>query len=92
LAQTAITNIDAVLASVLSLRSTIGSTMNRLDATVTNLGDAVTNLTSAESQIRDTDFASETTQYTRNQILTQSATSMLSQANQLPSGVLKLLS
>jgi flagellin len=90
-AQTAIANIDTALASVLSLRSTIGSTMNRLDATVTNLGSAVSNLTDAESRIRDTDFATETTQYTRNQILTQSATSMLSQANQLPSGVLKLL-
>ena len=91
LAGTAISNIDAVLASVLSLRSTFGATMNRLDATVTNLGDTVTNLTDAESRIRDTDFASETMKFTRNQILTQSATAMLSQANQLPSGVLTLL-
>jgi len=90
-AQLAIASIDTALGSVLSLRSTIGSTMNRLDATVTNLGNTVTNLTDAESRIRDTDFASETMNYTRNQILTQSATSMLSQANQLPSGVLKLL-
>jgi flagellin len=51
----------------------------------------VTNLTDAESRIRDTDFASETMQFTRNQILTQSAQSMLSQANQLPSAVLSLL-
>jgi flagellin len=65
--------------------------MNRLEATVTNLGSSVTNLTDAESRIRDTDFASETTKFTRNQILTQSATSMLAQANQLPSGVLTLL-
>jgi flagellin len=91
LAGTAIANIDTALASVLSLRSTIGSTMNRLDATVTNLGNTVTNLTDAESRIRDTDFASETMKFTRNQILTQSATAMLSQANQLPSGVLTLL-
>jgi flagellin len=90
-AQSAIAKIDAALTSVLSLRSTLGSTMNRLDSTVTNLGNMVTNLTSAESQIRDTNFATETTNFTRNQILTQSATSMLAQANQLPSGVLKLL-
>jgi len=51
----------------------------------------VTNLTDAESRIRDTDFAKETMQFTRNQILTQSATSMLTQANQLPSSVLNLL-
>lgn len=90
-ASTAINSIDNILASVLSLRSTIGSTMNRLTTTVSNLGDMVTNLTDAESRIRDTDFASETMQFTRNQILTQSAQSMLSQANQLPSAVLSLL-
>ncbi len=90
-AQVAIGQVDTLLASVLSLRSTVGSTMNRLSATVANLGDLVTNLTDAESRIRDTDFAKETMQFTRNQILTQSAQSMLSQANQLPSGVLGLL-
>ncbi|HQF54310.1 MAG TPA: flagellin [Fibrobacteria bacterium] len=90
-AQSAISSIDSILASVLSLRSNIGSTMNRLDATVSNLGNMITNLTDAESRIRDTDFAQETMQFTRNQILTQSATAMMSQANQLPSGVLNLL-
>jgi len=90
-AQTAIGSIDTILSSVLSLRSNIGSTMNRLSTTVSNLGDMVTNLTDAESRIRDTDFAQETMQFTRNQILTQSAQSMLSQANQLPQGVLGLL-
>lgn len=90
-AQSAISSIDTVMASVLSLRSTIGSTMNRLQATVTNLGSMVTNLSDAESRIRDTDFAQETTTFTRNQILTQSAQSMLSQSNQMPSSVLTLL-
>ena len=90
-AQTAINSIDNILASVLTMRSTIGSTMNRLTTTVSNLGDMVTNLTDAESRIRDTDFAKETMNFTRNQILTQSAQSMLSQANQLPSAVLSLL-
>jgi flagellin len=90
-AQNAITKIDNILSSVLSLRSTVGATMNRLEATVTNLGAMVTNYTDAESRIRDTDFAKETTEFTRNQILTQSATSMLTQANQLPQNVLSLL-
>ncbi len=90
-ASTAIASVDSILASVLSMRSTIGATMNRLTTTVSNLGDMVTNLTDAESRIRDTDFAKETMQFTRNQILTQSAQSMLSQANQLPSAVLSLL-
>ena len=90
-AQVAISQIDSILSSVLSLRSNVGSTINRLTTTVSNLGDMVTNLTDAESRIRDTDFAKETMQFTRNQILTQSAQSMLSQANQLPSAVLSLL-
>jgi flagellin len=91
LAETAIPMIDSILTSILSLRSTVGATMNRLEATVTNLGAMVTNYSDAESRIRDTDFATETTTFTRNQILTQSATSMLSQANQLPNNVLSLL-
>lgn len=90
-AQIAIAGIDAILNSVLSLRANVGATMNRLEATVANLGAMVTNYSDAESRIRDTDFASETTQFTRNQILTQSANSMLSQANQLPNNVLSLL-
>jgi flagellin len=90
-AQSAIAGIDSILGSVLSLRATVGATMNRLEATVTNLGAMITNYSDAESRIRDTDFATETTQFTRNQILTQSATSMLSQANQLPNNVLSLL-
>ena len=90
-AASAISSIDTILGSVLSMRATIGSTMNRLEATVSNLGNAITNLTDADSRIRDTDFAYETMLFTKNQILTQSAQSMLSQANQLPSGVLSLL-
>lgn len=90
-AQTAIASVDSILSSVLSLRSNVGSVMNRLSSTVTNLGAMVTNLSDAESRIRDTDFAYESMQFTRNQILTQSSQSMLSQANQLPSGVMGLL-
>jgi flagellin len=91
LAQGAITKIDDVLTSVLSMRADIGASMNRLEKTVSNLGVMVTNMTDAESRIRDTDFASESTKFTRNQILTNSAQSMLSQANQLPQGVMSLL-
>lgn len=90
-AQSAIAGIDKILNSVLSLRATVGATMNRLEATVTNLGAMITNYSDAESRIRDTDFATETTVFTRNQILTQSASAMLSQANQLPNNVLSLL-
>jgi len=90
-AQSAIKSIDTALGSVLSMRSDVGAAMNRLEKTVANLGVAITNTTDAESRIRDTDFATETTQFTRSQILTQSATSMLAQANQLPQGVLSLL-
>ena len=90
-AQTAIASIDTALGSVLSMRSDVGAAMNRLEKTVANLGSMITNTTDAESRIRDTDFASESTKFTRNQILTNSATSMLAQANQLPQGVLSLL-
>lgn len=90
-AQVAIKSIDNILSSVLSMRSNVGATMNRLSTAVSNLGDMVTNLTDAESRIRDTDFASESMNFTRNQILTQSSQSMLSQANQMPSAVLSLL-
>lgn len=91
LSQAAIATLDSALTSVLSLRSTIGATMNRLEKTVTNLGVMITNYADAESRIRDTDFATESTQFTRNQILNQSATSMLAQANQLPNNVMSLL-
>lgn len=65
--------------------------MDRLDHAVNNLTVAETNMQAAESVIRDVDFATETTEFTRNQILTQSSTSMLAQANQVPQGVLSLL-
>ena len=90
-AQVAIGQIDGILTSVLSMRAQVGAIMNRLEATVTNLGTMVSNYSSASSQITDTNFATETTNFTRDQILTQSATSMLAQANQLPNNVLSLL-
>lgn len=91
LAQEAIASIDVALGSVLNLRATIGAVMNRLEKTIDALGVMISNYSDAESRIRDLDFATETTKFTRNQILTQSGTSMLAQANQLPQGVLSLL-
>jgi len=90
-AQAAVASIDSALNSVLNLRSNIGSIMNRLDKTITNLGNMVSNLSDAESRIRDVDFATESTKFSRNQILSQASQSMLSQANQLPQGVMSLL-
>jgi flagellin len=87
----AISALDLAMRSVNNVRSKIGSMMNRLDHATANLQIQEVNMQSAESTIRDTDFAYETTQFTRNQILSQSATSMLSQANQIPRGALSLL-
>ncbi|MEN9353030.1 MAG: hypothetical protein RL318_355 [Fibrobacterota bacterium] len=90
-AQAAVSLIDESLNQVLGLRSNIGSVMNRLDKTIANLGNMVSNLSDAESRIRDVDFATESTKFSRNQVLTQSSQSMLAQANQLPQGVMALL-
>ncbi|HKP97080.1 MAG TPA: flagellin [Fibrobacteria bacterium] len=88
---TAIGAVDNAIRSVSTVRSNLGAVINRLDHAVKNLEIQETNMTSAESAIRDVDFAKEMTEFTRNQILTQSATSMLSQANQAPQRVLELL-
>ncbi|MCL2207870.1 MAG: flagellin, partial [Fibromonadales bacterium] len=65
--------------------------INRLEYTINNIANLEFNTQDAESRIRDTDFAKETTNFTRNQIMVQSATSMLAQANSLPQSVLGLL-
>ncbi len=83
--------VDNAIKSVSTVRSSLGAIINRLDHAVNNLQIQETNMTSAESSIRDVDFAKEMTEFTRNQILTQSATSMLSQANHAPQQVLELL-
>jgi flagellin len=87
----AISVVDDAIRSVSTARSGLGAVINRLDHAVANLGIQETNMTSAESTIRDVDFAKEMTEFTRNQILSQSATSMLAQANQTPQSVLQLL-
>jgi len=90
-ASNAINSMDVALQSINTLRANLGAITNRLQHALTNQNNQQENMSAAESVIRDADFADETTQFTRNQILTQSATAMLSQANQLPQSVLSLL-
>jgi len=90
-ATAAIDQLDKVIKSISGVRAKIGTYINRLDYTVNNIASLEFNTQDAESRIRDTDFAKETTNFTRNQILVQSATSMLAQANSLPQSVLGLL-
>ncbi|WP_345433087.1 flagellin, partial [Modestobacter marinus] len=72
-------------------RANLGALQNRFEHTINNLNVTVENLTASESRIRDTDMASEMTNFTRAQILTQAGTAMLAQANQAPQGILRLL-
>jgi flagellin len=87
----AIDLVTTAIHSVNAMRSSLGAMMNRLESTSNNLSVQETNMQAAESVIRDTDFALETTNFTRNQILSQSSTSMLAQANSVPQSVLSLL-
>ncbi|WP_129408895.1 flagellin [Marinitoga lauensis] len=90
-AEFAISAIDAAVYKVSAFRAKLGAAQNRLEHTIKNLGVASENLTAAESRIRDADMAKVMAEYTRQQILMQSGTAMLSQANQLPQQVLQLL-
>ena len=90
-AGSAITTIDAAINKVSTQRAQLGAVQNRLEHTINNLGTTSENLTAAESRIRDTDMAKEMMDFTKNNILTQAAQSMLAQANQQPQGVLSLL-
>ena len=90
-AQAAIAVVDAAISAISSTRATIGANENRLEVTVANLSTARENLSAANSRIRDVDVASETAEMTRNQILNQAGSAVLSQANQLPSAALTLL-
>jgi len=87
----ALSVIDNAIKSVNTMRSDMGAYVNRIEFAIANLNNQVFNTQDAESRIRDVDFASETTEFTRSQILSQSATSMLSQANQVPQSVLSLI-
>jgi flagellin len=87
----AISQLDAALNQVNTLRARLGAKFNRLEHALLNQENQETNMQAAESVIRDADFAYETTKFTRNQILQQSSTSMLAQANMVPQSVLGLL-
>ena len=87
----AIETIKEAISKVSSQRSDLGAIQNRLEHTINNLDNVVENTTSAESQIRDTDMATEMVKYSNNNILAQAGTSMLAQANQSNQSVLSLL-
>jgi len=87
----AITSLDAAINQVNSTRSDLGAYVNRLEHAINNIINQEHNNQAAESLIRDTDFAVETAAFTKNQILMQSSTAMLAQANQVPQNVLALL-
>jgi len=91
LAQLALDQISKAIVSKDKIRANLGATQNRLSNTVQNLQIQTENLQAAESQISDTDVATEMTQFVREQILTQSAVAMLSQANSLPKMALSLI-
>ena len=90
-AQAAVDVIKDAINYVSDVRGTLGATQNRLDHTINNLSVMQENIQDAESTIRDTDVADEMMEYTKNNILVQSAQAMLAQANQVPQGVLQLL-
>ena len=90
-ANDAIAKIDAALAAVASERATLGATQSQLESTVRNLANVAENTAAAAGRIMDTDYAAETANLTKAQILQQAATSILAQANAQPQSVLSLL-
>ncbi|MET0334030.1 MAG: flagellin [Rhizobacter sp.] len=91
LANTAIEALDAALTTVTTGRATMGAIQNRFDSVIANLATSAENLSAARGRIMDADFAAETMNLSRAQILQQAGTAMISQANQLPQQVLSLL-
>ena len=90
-ASAALTQIDTAISTIGSARADLGALQNRFQSTIRNLSNIVENVSGARSRIRDTDFAQETANLTRNQIIQQASTSVLSQANQRPQSALSLL-
>jgi flagellin len=90
-AQAAIKAIDAALAQIDEQRADLGAVQNRFGHTISNLANVAENVSASRSRIQDTDYAMETAQLTRNQIMQQAGTSILSQANQLPQAAISLL-
>ncbi|WP_286975925.1 flagellin [Pseudomonas sp.] len=90
-AQSAIDVIDAALKSIDTQRADLGAVQNRFDNTIANLQNIGENVSAARGRIMDTDFAAETANLSKNQVLQQAGTAILAQANQLPQAVLSLL-
>ncbi len=90
-ASKAINSLDAALDTVSAMRSNLGAIQNRLDRTIDNLSNVLANTEASRSRIADTDYAVETTNLAKAQIIQQAATAMLAQANQQPQSVLALL-
>ncbi|MEQ5807003.1 flagellin FliC [Alteromonas sp. NFXS44] len=90
-ATSALTAIDNAISTIGAARADLGALQNRFQSTIRNLSSISENLSTARSRIRDTDFASETAELTRNQIIQQASVSVLSQANQRPQTALSLL-
>ncbi|HBW42862.1 MAG TPA: flagellin FliC [Leclercia adecarboxylata] len=84
-------DVDAAIKAVDNQRSDLGAIQNRFESTISNLSNTITNLSAAQSRIQDADYATEVSNMSRAQILQQAGTSVLSQANQVPQGVLSLL-
>ena len=90
-ASAALTAITAAISSIGGVRADLGALQNRFQSTIRNLTNISENVSAAKSRIKDTDFASETAELTRNQIIQQASLTVLSQANQRPQAALSLL-
>lgn len=90
-ASAALASIDTAISTIGAQRASLGALQNRFQSTIRNLSNVAENISSARSRVRDTDFATETAELTRNQIVQQASISVLSQANQRPQSALSLL-
>jgi flagellin len=90
-ASAALTALDSAITIIDSKRADLGALQNRFQSTIRNLSNIVENVSAARSRIRDTDFAKETAELTRSQILQQASTTILAQSNQRPQSALSLL-
>lgn len=89
--KTTLGTIDKAISTVSTQRSSLGAVQNRLEHTIKNLNNAAENTQAAEARIRDTDMAKEMSTFTKNNVLSQAAQAMISQANQIPNQALQLL-
>ena len=90
-ANTALSTLSTAITAIDTARGALGAIQNRLESTIANSESIIENASAARSRVRDADFATETSNLTRAQILQQAGTSVLSQANSIPQGVLSLL-